>query len=162
MLNRRKFIAGLMTSPAATLIAPPPIGVSLTQERVWVIVGVNWEYNDEVNSPGGEFVTEHVYTDKGLADKICAELIQRFRQSDAPDDYTGCDFAEPENWSEWSNGQKWDWLLGLNERPDRSEADFEDGFGWVKLPFEVRELQLAASAVAQRALAAARLKEVTL
>jgi hypothetical protein len=124
-----------------------------------VIVGVNWEYNDEVNSSVGEFVTEHVYTDKALADKVCAELIQRFRESDDPDDYTGCGFAEPEKWSEWSNDQKWDWLFGLFENPDRSEADFEDGFGWVNLPFQVRVLQLPASAVAQRALSAERLSE---
>jgi hypothetical protein len=60
MFNRRKFLAGLVTSPAAAFLSAPPTPLSLSQERVWVIVGVNWEYNDEVNSPAGEFVTEHV------------------------------------------------------------------------------------------------------
>jgi hypothetical protein len=86
-------------------------------------------------------------------------MIQRFRESDDPDDYTCCGFAEPKNWSKRSYNQKWDWLFGVSESPDRSEADFDDGFGWVKLPFEVRELQLPASAVAQRALSAERLNE---
>ena len=159
MFNRRRFLAGLMTSPAAALVATLPNGLPPSQEKVWVIVGVNWEHSDEVNSPAGEFVTEHVYNDKGLADKVCAELIQRFRESDDPDDYTGCGFAGPENWREWSNDQKWDWLFGLTEDVDRSEFDFDDGFGCVKRPFEVCELPLPASAVAQRALAAERLKE---
>jgi hypothetical protein len=159
MFNRRRFLAGLMTGPAGVLVATPPNGLPQSQEKVWVIVGVNWEYNDEVNSPAGEFVTEHVYTDKALADKVCAELVQRFRESDDPDDYTGCGFAGPENWDDRSKDQKWDWLFGLIEDVDRSEFDLDDGFGWVKRPFEVCELQLPASAVAQRALAAERLKE---
>jgi hypothetical protein len=159
MFNRRKFLAGLVTSPAAAFMSAPPTPLSLSQERVWVIVGVNWEYNDEVNFPAGEFVTEHVYTEKSLADQVCGELIQRFRESDDPDDYTGCSFAGPENWDDWSKDQKWDWLFGLTEDVDRSEFDFDDGFGSVKRPFEVCELQLPASAIAQRALAAERLKE---
>ena len=159
MVNRRKFLAGLMTGPAAALMAAPASSLSISEEKVWVIVGVNWEYNDEVNSPAGEFVTEHVYTDKALADRVCAELIQRFRESDDSADYTGCDFAAPEGWDDWCKDQKWDWLLGLTDSPDRSATNFDDGFGWVKLPFEVRELQLPASAVAQRALSAERLNE---
>ncbi len=159
MFNRRRFLKGLMTGPAAALAATPPSGPSLSEEKVWVIVGVNWEHNDEINSAAGEFVTEHAYTDRALADQVCAELIQRFRESDNPDDYTDCGFAGPENWNDWSKDQKWDWLFGLTEDVDRSEFDFDDGFGWVNLPFEVCELRLPASAFAQRALAAQRLKE---
>jgi TAT (twin-arginine translocation) pathway signal sequence len=157
MVNRRDFLAGLVATPAAALMAKPPASLD-SHEKVWVIIGVNWEYNDEVNAPAGDFVTAHVYTDKGLADEVCAELIRRFRETDDPDEYTGCDFAEPENWSDWSRDQKWDWLFGLTECPDRS-PELDGGFGWVKLPFEVCALQLPASAVEQRALAAERLKE---
>jgi hypothetical protein len=53
MFNRRRFLAGLMTSPAAALVCRPQHGLPLSQEKVWVIVGVNWEHNDEVNSPVG-------------------------------------------------------------------------------------------------------------
>jgi hypothetical protein len=60
MFNRRKFLAGLVSNPAAALMAAPPTTLSLSQENVWAIVGVNREYNDEVNSPAGEFMTVHI------------------------------------------------------------------------------------------------------
>jgi hypothetical protein len=159
MFNRRRFLAGLIAGPAAVTSAAESGRRFISEHNVCVIVGVNWEHNDEVNSPVGEFVTEHAYSERTLADKVCEELIQRFRESDNPDDYTGCGFSGPENWDDWSKDQKWDWLFGLTEDVDRSEFAFDDGFGWVKRPFEVCELQLPASAVAQRALAMVRLKE---
>jgi hypothetical protein len=67
--------------------------------------------------------------------------------------------SQPDGWHDWSQDRKWDWLFGSTENPSRSETDFEDGFGWVSLPFEVREMRLPASAHAQQALATTRLNE---
>jgi hypothetical protein len=71
----------------------------------------------------------------------------------------GSSVSEPDGWHDWSKDQKWDWLFGLTENPSRSETEFEDGFGWVSLPFVIRELRLPASAIAQQALATERLNE---
>jgi hypothetical protein len=157
MFNRRDFLSRLVASPAAALVSKPSACLDLP-DKVWVVVGVNWEYNDEVNCATGELVTEHVYSDKGLADQVCAELVKRFREEDDPDDYTGGDFGEPDGWSHWSKDQQWDWLFGLTECPDLLETAWDVGFAWIRLPFEVCELRLPASAVAQRLLAAERLQ----
>jgi hypothetical protein len=159
MLNRRSFLASLLAGSAAATTCDGPPPVSTDEPRIWVLVGVNWEHNDEANYPVGGYLTEHVYTDKGLADRVCSDLIRRFRDSDDPDDYIGPSVSQPDGWHDWSKDQKWDWLFGSTENPSRSETDFEDGFGWVSLPFEVREMRLPASALAQQGLAITRLNE---
>jgi hypothetical protein len=129
MLNRRSFLASLMAGPAAAKACEGSPPVPADEPRIWVLVGVNWEHNDEANYPVGGYLTEHVYTDKGLADSVCSDLIRRFRDSDDPDDYVGPSVSQPDGWLDLSQDQKWDWLFGLTENPSRSETDFEDGFG---------------------------------
>jgi hypothetical protein len=159
MFNRRKFLAGLLAGPAATL-ADQPLISNAGEQRIWVIVGVNWEHNDEANYQAGDCLTEHVYSDKALADKICSELIRQFCDSDDPDEFMGPGESPPDGWGDWSKDQKWDWLFGLTKDPNRSDSDWNDGFGWVPLPFEVLEMQLPASVSAQRALATRRMEDV--
>jgi hypothetical protein len=159
MFNRRRFLAGLLAGPAAAIAIEGPKPGTANGQSIWVIVGTNWEHNDEVNYPAGDFLTEHVYTDKALADELCSDFIRQFRDSDDPDEFIGSDVSEPDGWHDWSKDQKWDWLFGLTENPSGSDPEWAGGFGWVNLPFEVREMRLPASAVAQRALAARRSKE---
>jgi hypothetical protein len=159
MFNRRRFLASLLAGPAAATLSEGPPPVPADEQRIWIIVGVNWEHNDELNYSVGDYLTEYVFTDKSLADKICSDLIRQFRDSDDPDDYTGSSVSEPDGWRDWSKDRKWDWLFGLTANPRRLETDFEDAFGWVSLPFDVREMRLPASAIAQQALATKRLNE---
>ena len=95
----------------------------------------------------------------GIADEFCSDLIRQFRDSDDPDEFMGSGISEPDDWPDWPKDQKWNWLFGLTENPSGSDSERDGGFGWVNLPFEVREMHLPASAVVQRALAARCLKE---
>ena len=72
MFNRRKFLAGLLAGPAAALANETPTRSFTGDQKIWVIVGVNWVYNDEHSYPEGDFLTEHGFTDMGMADRTCA------------------------------------------------------------------------------------------
>jgi len=146
MFNRRKFLAGLLAGPAAALANETPPPLLSGDRKIWVIVGVNWVYNDEHSYPEGDFLTEHAFTDKGTADRTCVELIQEFRAQEAPEDFVMPDIVLPDDWDGWSRDQQWDWLFGLVPEPPRGPDCAEDGYGWVATPFEVREMNVPASA----------------
>jgi hypothetical protein len=146
MFNRRKFLAGLLAGPAAALANETPTPSLTGDRKIWVIVGVNWVYNDEHSYPEGDFLTEHAFTDKGMADRTCAELIQEFRKQESPEDFVMPDVHPPDDRDVWSRDQQWDWLFGLVPEPPREPDCAEDGYGWVATPFEVREMNVPASA----------------
>ena len=148
MFNRRKFLTGLLAGPAAALADDAPPACTGGQ-KVWVIVGVNWVYNDEFNYSEGDYLTEHAFADKAAADRTCAELIQDFCAAEDPDEFVMPDFALPDDWEDCSRQQQWHWLLGRGPEPSDRSDSVDDGYACVTLPFEVREMQVPASAAHQ-------------
>ena len=145
MLNRRKFLGGLLAGPAAALSGQTP-PLPDKDRKVWVVVGVNWVYNDEFNYQEGDFLTEHLFPDKELADRKCAELIRKFCDEEDPEEFLTPDVTPPNEWYDWPQQQKWDWLLGRTPGPQQLSGGELDGYGWVPEPFSVHEMILPASA----------------
>lgn len=148
MFNRRKFLAGLLAGPAAALAGPTPAAPA-SERKIWVIVGVNWLYNDEFSYAEGDYLTEHALDDKATADETCARLIEEFCDQEDPDEFMMPDVVLPDGWNTWSRRQRWDWHLGLVPNPEGITDGADDGYGRVATPFEVREMTLPASAVRQ-------------
>jgi len=76
--SRRKFFGAAAGVPAAA--AGPKCQ---KPEKAWVIVGVNWEYNDEYSYESGEFQpVDRVFFDLAEAEKelarVRAEFFDRF------------------------------------------------------------------------------------
>jgi hypothetical protein len=148
MFNRRKFLAGLLAGPAALVAGQTP-ATSGSERRIWVIVGVNWFYNDEFSYAEGDYLTEHAFDDRATADETCTRLIEEFCDQENPEEYVMPDVVLPDGWNEWSRRQRWSWYLGLTPSPERTGDGLDDGYGLVATPFEVREMTIPASAVRQ-------------
>lgn len=149
MFNRRRFLAGLLAGPAAAIACEGPAPTATDERRIWVINGVNWAYNDEYSYPEGDYLTQHAFADKSSADQVCARLIEEFCEDEDPEEFVMPDIALRDDWNDWSRRQQWDWHLGCTPEPDRTADGVDDGYGWVAMPFEVREMTIPASAVRQ-------------
>jgi hypothetical protein len=154
MFDRRRFLAGPLASPATAISGGTPTAAT-GQQRIWVIVGVNWAYNDEYNYSEGSFLTEYAFPDKQTAERKCQELIREFRQQEDPEQFVHGDLTLPDDWDEMTRDQQWDWLFAVSPTPDEHSAFAccEDGYGWVERPYEIQELRLPSSAAAQLDLA---------
>jgi hypothetical protein len=149
MLNRRKFLAGLLAGPAAVLGHETPQS-RVNERTIWVIIGVNWSYNDEFCYQEGDYLTEYAFPDKEAAYAKSAELIEAFCAEEEIETFIQNDLTLPEDWEEMSLRQQWNWVFG---QPDCSteEDDYccDSVHGSVPIPYEVREMTLPASAVRQ-------------
>jgi hypothetical protein len=88
-VSRRGFFRQATGASAAS--AAQAIGVVTGQSpqappRAWIIMAVNWEYNDEFSFQEGEFACEKVYFDKQEADAACRALCETFF-NDSPESF---------------------------------------------------------------------------
>jgi hypothetical protein len=141
-----------LASPAAALAPDPPAPATSGLQKVYVIVGVNWNYNDEYSYAQGQYLTENIFIDKAAAERHCRKCIEQFYEEEDPDEFVMSDTALPESWNDWSRQERWQWLLGNASRADDEPGQFGDGYGEVEVPFEVREMTLPASAARQAQL----------
>jgi hypothetical protein len=146
MFNRRKFLTGLVAGPAAALAGQALLPSAHGPRKVWVIVGVNWDYDDEFNYAHGDSLTEYAFGDRESADKRCADLIGEFCAAEDPDEFLPGEVARPMEWEDWSDAQKWDWLLARTPEPVAPPDLTDNGYGWVVMPFAVREMVIPSSA----------------
>ena len=152
MFNRRKFLTGLLASPAVALAAPTP---PIAERKIWVIVGVNWVHNDEWTYAEGDLHTDHAFREKESADRKCAELIEAFCAEEDIECFIQGDLALPDGWEELSLRQQWDWLFGWTPYASSSDEDcFRSTHGSVPVPYQVREMSLPISAIRQMEAAA--------
>lgn len=84
-VSRRSFLRHAASAPAAGLAGPPALAE--TPKRAWIIVGVNWEYNDEYTYPDGERALPKVYFDEQVAAAECQRLCQEFFEQATPLDW---------------------------------------------------------------------------
>ena len=85
-VSRRGFFNGVTTAAAETAgAALAPIN---KPPKAWVIMGVNWEYNDECSFEEGEYVASNkVYFDEQEAKTECDELCQFFYDQETPEEF---------------------------------------------------------------------------
>ncbi len=102
-LSRRAFFGQATAGSAAaavTIAAPPP-------PRAWILVWIDWQYNDEYSYAEGTSVSTELYYDRAAADVACRNRCDQFFQLDYP---TPADF-QPD----------WD-AYDLTRDPDFDEA----------------------------------------
>jgi hypothetical protein len=86
-LSRREFFAQAPASAAAaTLLGgePPP--------RAWIILGANWEYNDEFSYADGETAGSTLFYDQSAAEAECRRCNEDFYVNESPQEFH-LDFA---------------------------------------------------------------------
>jgi hypothetical protein len=99
------------------LASHAPSAAPAGARKIWVIVGLNWGYNDEYSYPEGDYLTEHAFADKATADQTCGQLIEEFCVDEDPEEFVMPDITVPEEWDEWSREEQWDWLLARTPVP---------------------------------------------
>jgi hypothetical protein len=88
--------------------------------QAWIIMRINWEYNDEYSSQEGEGTCDKVYFDKPAAEVACRALCEAFfRES-------------PEEFGVW-----WD-LYGLDSDTATWDDLLQAGFPH---PYYIKELE---------------------
>lgn len=132
--------------------------------KVYVIVGVNWVYNDEYNYQSGDFLTGQCFSDKSAADEQCRADIEEFKDQNDPDEFEG-GYSMPEGWGDtfaegevvilgWHGAKKWAWLYG--EIPETEGRGNTDSWASVPYPFEVVEMKVTTSMLSTLAAAKQR------
>ena len=58
---------------------PPP--------RAWIIVACGWEYDDEGQSPSGEYPRTDLYYDRSAAEAECRRLCEEFYGAEPPEEF---------------------------------------------------------------------------
>lgn len=83
-VSRRGFFNQVAGAVAAPIAAVTP---ATTTTKVWVIVGLNWEYNDEWTYQEGESPLPQVYFDEDVANAECQRMCDEFFASQSPHDF---------------------------------------------------------------------------
>lgn len=76
-LSRRQFFSRAPAGAVAALVAHPP-------PRAWIILELNWQYNDEFSYSEGEFAHFTLYYDRAAAESACAEFNSAFYAAQSP------------------------------------------------------------------------------
>jgi hypothetical protein len=92
-VSRRGFLRHAACAPVAGVAGSPAVAEPIQQ--AWIIIGVNWEYNDEYTYPDGEQALPKVYLDQKAAEAECQRLCQQFFEQATPLDWE-VDFVEYE------------------------------------------------------------------
>ena len=66
---------------------PGQATVTRFPEQAWIILGQDWEHNDEFNVPGGEFAHLQLYYSESEAAEECLRLNDEFFAAEPPTDY---------------------------------------------------------------------------
>ena len=91
-VSRRHFFrhaAGATAAGAVQAIGVVTGQEALVPRRAWIIMRVNWEYNDEYSFEGGESACEKVYLDEQPAQAACLALREQFFQ-ESPEHFGVC------------------------------------------------------------------------
>ena len=88
-ISRRGFFGHAAGATAAGI--GQAIGVAASHEtqsppQAWIIMCLNWQYNDEYTYQEGEFACGKVYFDKQEAETACRALCEAFFQ-ESPEDF---------------------------------------------------------------------------
>jgi hypothetical protein len=99
-ISRRTFFGRAAAAPLAIPGSPLP---AEKPDKAWVILGINWEYNDEYSYEDGEHVLNQVYYDQETALAECKRLCDQFFAGQTPTDFE-CDW----NWLDIDETDDWD------------------------------------------------------
>ena|SRR6516225_1420936 len=80
-ISRRGFFQTMGSTAAGTVTGQQPL-----PERAWIILAINWVYNDEYHFPEGESADHHVYFDEQQAQAACQKLCAAFF-ADSPQEF---------------------------------------------------------------------------
>ena len=83
-ISRRAFFGQAAAAPAAGLLQP----VVQHPKSAWIIVMLNWEYNDECSYPEGETPLDQLFYDKEQADRECRRLCDEFFGREAIEEFS--------------------------------------------------------------------------
>jgi hypothetical protein len=99
-VSRREFF-GQMSASAAVAVAP----IAAPPPRAWIIVALNWEYNDEFSYQEGEFARTELFYDQETAEAECQRLCSQFFTEVYP---SPADFEPDWNWYDIGFGADFD------------------------------------------------------
>jgi hypothetical protein len=105
-ISRRAFFGQAAVAPAAGLLHP----VVEKPKSAWIIVMLNWEYNDENSYQQGEMPLDRLFYDKEEADRECQRLCDEFFGREPTEEFS----PEVENYM---------WGTPEYARPDFDPAD---------------------------------------
>lgn len=78
-VSRRAFFGQAATAGLLPHLARP--------RQAWIIVALDWQYNDEFTWPEGQCPQQTLYYDRTLADAECRRLCDAFFASQTPEEF---------------------------------------------------------------------------
>lgn len=87
MSNPRVSRRGFFRQAASTTVVGAAQTAAALPARAWVIVGVNWEFNDEWQYEAGECLEPQVYFDEQKAKDACKKLNEAFFAEQDPQEF---------------------------------------------------------------------------